>query len=199
MLGVFLFVTALWTTNSLHGLDYAVVALLGVAALLITRVLNWEDVLTDRVAWDVFIWYGGIYQLASALAATGIAKVFTQAAQQHVAGPWGVTLVVLLAVYFYAHYGFASITAHASAMYLAFLLVLTATGTPPIVAALALAYLSNLSASLTHYGTTSTPMYYGAGYLTQTQWWKVGFLVSLPNFVIWTVVGMTWWKVLGWW
>jgi DASS family divalent anion:Na+ symporter len=199
MLGVFLFVTVLWTTNSLHGLDYAVVALLGVAALLITRVLNWEDVLTDRVAWDVFIWYGGIYQLASTLAASGIAKVFTQAAQQHVAGPWGVTFVVLLAVYFYAHYGFASITAHASAMYLAFLLVLTATGTPPIVAALALAYLSNLSASLTHYGTTSTPMYYGAGYLTQTQWWKVGFLVSLPNFVIWTVVGMTWWKVLDWW
>ena len=146
----------------------------------------------------MFIWYGGIYQLASALAATGIAKVFTEAAQAP-AGPWGVTLAILLVVYFYAHYGFTSITAHASAMFPTPLLVLTATGTPPTVAVLTLAYLSNLAASLTHYGTTCTPMYFGAGYLTQAQWWKVGFLVSLPNLAIWTLVGMAWWKVLGWW
>jgi divalent anion:Na+ symporter, DASS family len=199
MLGVFLFVTVLWSTNALHSLDYAVVALLGVAAMLVTRVLDWEDVLADRVAWDVFLWYGGIYQLASALAGTGIAKVFTQTAEGYVAGPWGVTLAALLLVYFYAHYGFASITAHASAMYPAFLLVLTTTGTPDIVAVLTLAYLSSLAASLTHYGTTSTPMYYGEGYLTQSAWWKVGFLVSVLNLVIWTVVGMAWWKALGWW
>jgi len=199
MLGVFLFVTVLWSTNALHGLDYAVVAFLGMAALLVTRVLDWDDVLSDRVAWDVFIWYGGIYQLASALAATGIAKVFTQAAHAHITGPWGVTLAVLLIIYFYAHYGFASITAHASAMFPTFVLMLTATGTPAIVAVLTLAYLSNLAASLTHYGTTSTPMYFGAGYLTQAQWWRVGFLVSLSNLAIWTLVGMAWWKVLGWW
>jgi DASS family divalent anion:Na+ symporter len=162
-------------------------------------VLDWDDVLSDRVAWDVFIWYGGIYQLASALAATGIAKVFTQAAHAHITGPWGVTLAVLLIIYFYAHYGFASITAHASAMFPTFVLMLTATGTPAIVAVLTLAYLSNLAASLTHYGTTSTPMYFGAGYLTQAQWWRVGFLVSLSNLAIWTLVGMAWWKVLGWW
>ena len=68
-----------------------------------------------------------------------------------------------------------------------------------MVAVLVLAYLTNLTASLTHYGTTSTPIYYGAGYLTQSNWWRVGFLVSLPNIVIWTLVGMAWWKVLGWW
>ena len=31
--------------------------------------------------------------------------------------PSGLVFVVLLLIYFYAHYGFASITAHASAMF----------------------------------------------------------------------------------
>ena len=113
--------------------------------------------------------------------------------------PWVAALVVLLLIYFYAHYAFASITAHASAMFMPFLAVLIAAGAPTVAAVLVLAYLTNLTASLTHYGTTSTPIYYGAGYLSQASWWRVGFLVSLPNIVIWTIIGMAWWKLLGWW
>ena len=70
---------------------------------------------------------------------------------------------MLLLIYFYAHYGFASITAHVTAMFTPFLLVVVAAGAPPLVAVLFLAYFSNLSASLTHYGTTTGPIYFGAG------------------------------------
>lgn len=200
MLGIFVLITLLWSTNSLHGIDYAVVALLAVTALLLSGVLEWHDVLSDRVAWDVFIWYGGIYQLARALAETGVTKLFAQFIGQGIAGwSWGAALVALLLVYYYAHYGFASITAHASAMYVPFLVVLIAAGTPVIVAVLTLAYLSNLTASLTHYGTTSTPIYYGTGYVSQMTWWKLGLIVSIPNILIWTIGGMLWWKLLGWW
>ena len=76
--------------------------------------------------------------------------------------PWGAALAVLLLVYFYAHYGFASITAHATAMYTPFLVVTIAAGAPPALAVLSLAYFSNLSASLTHFGTTPAPIYFGA-------------------------------------
>ena len=105
---------------------------------------------------------------------------------------------MLLLIYFYAHYGFASITAHASAMFMPFLLVMLAAGTPAAVAVLSLAFLSNLTASLTHYGTTSTPIYFGAGYLSQSDWWTRGLLVSVPNILIWTLIGIAWWKLLGW-
>ena len=54
--------------------------------------------------------------------------------------PWWLALVVLLLVYFYAHYAFASITAHATAMYIPFLLVTLAAGAPPMLAVLSLAY-----------------------------------------------------------
>jgi DASS family divalent anion:Na+ symporter len=200
MLVVFALITILWSTTALHGIEYALVALLAVVALLMTGVLEWDDVLSDKTAWDVFIWYGGIYQLARALAESGVTELFAKGVAGLIAGmPWIAALAVLLVIYFYAHYGFASITAHASAMFMPFLAVLIAAGAPRMVSVLVLAYLTNLTASLTHYGTTSTPIYYGAGYLSQASWWRVGFLVSLPNIMIWTLVGMAWWKVLGWW
>ena len=62
-----------------------------------------------------------------------------------------------------------------------------------------LAYFSNLSASLTHYGTTTAPMVFASGYVTLPDWWKVGLMVSLANLAIWLTVGLAWWKLLGFW
>jgi DASS family divalent anion:Na+ symporter len=49
-------------TQALHHIHYAVVALIGVATLLLTRVLDWDDLMSQRPAWDVFIWYGGLVE-----------------------------------------------------------------------------------------------------------------------------------------
>ncbi len=200
MLLVFGLVTVLWATKALHGIDYPIVALVAMLALLLSGVLTWEDVLGERAAWDVFIWYGGIYQMARALGDTGITTWLAGVAGAFTAGwPWGAALAVLLFIYFYVHYAFASITAHASAMFIPFLVVLLAAGTPPYLAVLSLAYLSNLTASLTHYGTTTSPIYFGAGYVGQGAWWRVGLMVSVVNIVIWVTVGFAWWRLLGWW
>ena len=70
---------------------------------------------------------------------------------------------------------------------------------PPALTVLSLAYLSNLDASLTHYGTTPAPIYFGAGYVRQKTWWWLGLVASVPNILIWALVGGAWWKLLGWW
>jgi DASS family divalent anion:Na+ symporter len=200
MLGVFLLVASLWTTTMWHGIDYAAVALLGMCVLLLSGVLDWEDVIAERGAWDVFIWYGGMVRLAEALGETGITKRFAEASADFTAGwPWWAALALLALIYFYAHYAFASISAHALAMYTPFLVIVLAAGAPPFLAVMLLAYLSNLSAGLTHYGTTPGPIYFGAGYVTQQTWWRLGLIASIPNIVIWAVVGLLWWKVLGLW
>lgn len=54
-------------------------------------------------------------------------------------------------------------------MYTAFLAVATACGTPPLLAAIALAQLSNLMGCLTTYGIGSAPPYFGAGYVAQVR------------------------------
>lgn len=184
----------------LSSLDYAIPPLIGVCALLLTGVLDWNDVLSERGAWDVFIWYGGLVRMAEALGETGLTKRFADTAAGFTSGwIWWLALGGLLLVYFYAHYGFASITAHATAMYTPFLVVILAAGAPPYLAVLSLAYLSNLDAGLTHYGTTPAPIFFGANYVTQRRWWLLGLLVSIPNILIWTIFGFGWWKLLGWW
>ena len=200
MLLVFMLVGGLWTTQAWHGIHYAVVAMIGVAVLLLSRVLDWDDLMSQRPAWDVFIWYGGLVRMAEALGETGITKRFAEVVAGWTTGwTWAAALVVLLLIYFYAHYGFASITAHATAMFTPFLAVTIAAGAPVALAVLGLAYYSNLSASLTHYGTTHAPIYFGARYVTQRDWWRIGFRVSLVTIPLWGVLGVLWWKVLGWW
>ncbi|MDQ3134457.1 MAG: anion permease [Acidobacteriota bacterium] len=200
MLLVFGVVAALWMTTAFHGINYAVVALVGICVLLLSGVLEWEDVLAERGAWDVFIWYGGLVRMAEALGETGLTKRFAEAAAGFTAGwQWWAALGLLLLIYFYAHYAFASITAHATAMYTPFLVVILAAGAPAHLAVLSLAYLSNLDASLTHYGTTPAPIWFGANYVTQRTWWRLGLIASIPNILIWVAIGFAWWKLLGWW
>jgi DASS family divalent anion:Na+ symporter len=200
MLFVFALVAGLWMTTALHHINYAVVALLGISVLFISNVLTWDDITGERPAWDVFIWYGGLVRMAEALGETGITVKFAQAAASMTVGwSWGAALAVLALVYFYAHYGFASITAHASAMFVPFLAVVIAAGAPPLLSVLVLAYFSNLSACLTHYGTTPAPIYFGARYVTQKDWWLYGFVISVMSILVFATVGLGWWKLLGWW
>ena len=200
MLAVFVLLIALWTTRAWHGIDYPIVALVGLGVLLVTRVLEWGDVLSERSAWDTLVWYGALFQMARMLGETGVITSFAQFAAGLTAGTtWVVALVGLVVVYTYAHYAFASITAHVSAMYAPFLVVVLAAGTPPALAVLSLAFVSSLGASLTQYGTTPGPVYFGAGYVTLAQWWRVGLIVTTANLAIWLAAGSIWWKLLGWW
>jgi DASS family divalent anion:Na+ symporter len=200
MLLVFALVAGLWMTTALHGIHYAAVALLGICVLLLFGVIDWEDVKSERGAWDVFIWYGGLVQLAGALAETGLPGQFAHAVAGLAHGwPWWGALLVLLLVYFFAHYAFASITAHATAMYIPFLAVMLAAKVPGGIAVLSLSYGSNLMAGLTHYGTTPGPIYFGAGYVSQATWWRVGLVASVASLAIWMTVGVAWWRVLGLW
>ncbi|MBA3578791.1 MAG: anion permease [Gemmatimonadaceae bacterium] len=200
MLVVFRGVAGLWMTMGLHGMHYTAIALLAICGLLLTDVLTWDDITSERAAWDIFVWYGGLVMMAGALSRSGLTRTFAElAAGMTVGWVWWAALGGLLLVYFYAHYGFASITAHATAMYIPFLVVILAAGAPPWVAVLSLAYYSNLCAGITHYGTTPGPILFGAGYVSQGTLWKLGLMASVPNILIFGLLGGLWWKLLGWW
>jgi DASS family divalent anion:Na+ symporter len=112
---------------------------------------------------------------------------------------WVVGFLGLSLTYFYAHYFFASNTAQVGAMYAAFLAVAIGLGTPPMLAALVLAFFSNLFACTTHYGTGPGPIFFGTGDVSLGTWWKTGFAMSVVYIVIWLGVGALWWRVLGLW
>jgi divalent anion:Na+ symporter, DASS family len=197
---ILLAVMAGWVTSPWHGVSNTFVALSGLSAILLTRVLTWEDLLGERRAWDALIWFAPLLMMSDALYRTGVVKILSGKLFGLMAGwEWMPVLVALAVSYLYLHYAFASLTAHATALYPGFLAAALAAGVPPLLAALPLAYLSSLNACLTHYGTGSAPVFFGAGYVRQGEWWRLGFLISLVDLTIWMGIGMGWWKLIGFW
>jgi DASS family divalent anion:Na+ symporter len=189
-----------WITSPWHGINNTFVALAGLSSILLARVLTWDDLLAEHRAWDALIWFAPMVMMADQLNELGVVKVFSAKLFALMHGwPWPVALIALVAAYCYIHYTFASMTAHVTALYPGFFAAALAAGAPPLLAALPLAYFSNLNAAMTHYGTGSAPVYFNAGYVRQGDWWRVGFLISLVNLAVWLGVGMLWWKVIGLW
>jgi divalent anion:Na+ symporter, DASS family len=163
-------------------------------------VLQWHDLVGDTVAWDALVWFGGLVMLAGELDKAGVPTAFANLAADVVGGwPWWWALAALLVIYLYSHYAFASMVAHVTAMFPAFFAVAIGAGAPPLLAALTFGFFSSLNAAITHYATGPAPIVFGAGYLSQAQWWRVGFLISLVHVVIWLPIGFLWWKLIGLW
>ena len=202
VLAVFVGSLALWATSSLTHMNATGVGMLAVTVLLLTNVLTWQDVLQEKGAWNTMFWMGSLIALAGALSSSGFIKVVADmagAAIQSAGLSWLAAFIILVLIYVYSHYAFASVSAHIGAMYAAFLAVAVAVGTPPLLAAISFAALSNIMIPLTHYGGGAAPILYGAGYVPQGTWWKLGFLIVTVNLVIWLGIGSLWWHVIGLW
>lgn len=197
---ILLAVMAGWVTSPWHGIPNAFVALGGISAILLVGVLRWDELLAERRAWDALVWFAPLIMMADALNDTGVIQVLSKTVFSHRRGlPWIPALAVMALVYFYVHYGFASLTAQVTALYPGFLAASVVAGAPPLLAALVLAFFSNLNAGITHYGTGSAPVFFEAGYVSQGTWWKLGLAVSVVNVILWLGIGSLWWKLVGLW
>jgi DASS family divalent anion:Na+ symporter len=197
---IFVAVMGGWVTSPWHGINNTIVALAGISAILLCRVVTWDELLAEGRAWDALIWFGPLIMMADALNESGVIRILSSAIFQVMHGwSWPVAAIALTVAYVYIHYGFASLTAHVMALYPSFLAAGVAAGAPPLAMALVLAFLSSLNAAMTHYGTGSAPVFFGAGYVAQGTWWRLGLLISLMNLIIWLGIGPLWWKALGMW
>lgn len=198
---VFFFLVLLWMSGEqVFGIDSTTVALLGVSSLILTGVLTWEDIKSEREAWDTLVWFSTLVMMAAYLNKFGLIGWMSGHIQNVLTGySWWAVWLMLVLSYFYSHYLFASNTAHVASMYAAFLAVGIALGAPTVLMALSLAFCSSLFACLTHYGTGCAPILFGSEYVNLKSWWKMGAIISVIFLLIWIVVGALWWKVLGLW
>ena len=201
MAATFVLLLVLWTVGDIvFGLSATTAGFIGLVVLIVGGVLTWEDIIKEKSAWDTMIWFSVLYMMASALSSYGLIGWLTDGIARHLGGMnWVLALVLLVLVYFYSHYMFASATAHISAMYPAFLAVAIALGAPPMLSALVLAYMSNAFTSLTQYAGGASPAIFGTGFNTAGQWWRVSFIASLASLFCWIVIGGGWMKLIGMW
>jgi DASS family divalent anion:Na+ symporter len=197
MLGVFIILIVLWSFGSPF-LSATMTALIGLVLLLLTRVLHWEDVLKEKGAWDTLIWFATLLTLAGYITKFGLSGWFGDVVKEHFAGVnWGWGLIILSMVYFYAHYFFASNLAHIGALFLPFFVVAVNLGAPVKLTTLILGFISSLFGSLTHFGSGPAPILYGANFVKIGDWWRLGFICSVVNLLIWGLIGGLWWKFIG--
>ncbi|KAJ8449483.1 hypothetical protein Cgig2_002280 [Carnegiea gigantea] len=202
MAATLLLTVGLWVFGGVLDIDAVSAAILGLSVLLVTGVVTWKECLAESVAWDTLTWFAALIAMAGYLNKYGLISWFSDTVVKFVGGlglSWQLSFGILVLLYFYSHYFFASGAAHIGAMFTAFLSVASALGAPPYFAAIVLAFLSNLMGGLTHYGIGSAPVFYGANYVPLAQWWGYGFIISIVNIIIWLGVGGVWWKAIGLW
>lgn len=138
--------------------------MIGLSILLLLGVLNWDDCLSEKSAWDTLAWFAVLVGMAGQLTNLGVVTWMSDCvakALQSLSLSWPAAFGLLQAAYFFIHYLFASQTGHVGALFSAFLAMHIAAGVPGIVAALALAYNTNLFGALTHYSSGQAAVYYG--------------------------------------
>jgi DASS family divalent anion:Na+ symporter len=200
VLATFIFLIILWMFGEFIGIRATVTAMIGLQILLLTKVLRWKDLLEEHGAWDTFLWFAVLVTIPTFLSKLGFTSWFSHQIVSDVSSfSWIPGFFFVSLIYFYSHYFFASNVGHISAMFAPFFLVSIALGTPPYLAALFLGFLSSLFGGLTHYGSGPAPIFFGAGFVSITQWWQIGAITSLVNLSIWMIIGALWWKVLGLW
>ncbi|CAC0099166.1 Putative malate transporter YflS [Salmonella enterica subsp. enterica serovar Typhisuis] len=192
----------LWIFGSSLGVDATTASFVGLSILLLSGVLTWEDVKSEKGAWDTLIWFAALLMMANQLKKLGFTSWFGNLIGDSIGSTmhgtsWIIILLLLNAAYFYTHYFFASGNAQIAALYAVFLGVGLHLNIPAAPMALMLAFTSSLYCSLTQYTHARGPILFGAGYVPTGVWWRTGFIISLFNQAVFLTVGLAWWKVLG--
>ncbi|KAH6767007.1 GTP cyclohydrolase II [Perilla frutescens var. hirtella] len=192
MITTMLIAVSLWIFGGGLGISNVVGAMLGLSILLLTGVVDWDDCLSEKSAWDTFAWFAVLVGMAEQLTHLGIVSWMSNHVSESLVSlslSWPIELFLLQFAYFSIHYMFASQTGHVGALYSAFLAMHLASGVPGGLAAFALAYNTSLFGALTHYSSGQAAVYFGAGYMELQDVFKFGFIMAVVNLVIWGVVG----------
>lgn len=141
-----------------------VAAFLGLTLLLAVGVLEWDDCLSEKSAWNTLVWFGILVGMAGQLNGVGVVSWLSDGVASLLkslsVNSVGAFFILQLA-YFFSHYLFASQTAHVGALYSAFLGMHLASKVPSLLSALVLGYNTNLFGALMHYSSGQAVVYYG--------------------------------------
>ena len=177
MLGLGMLALVMWIFGKQIGVNGTTAALAVLSLLVLTNVISWEDVITNKGAINVFIWFATLVAMASGLKKVGFLKWAAGLISGGLVSFDPVSIVILLVVLFFLfHYFFASVTAHTVALLPLFLGVATNLLPASMIEPLALLLVGSLGLMgiITPYATGPSPIWYGAGYISQSTWWKLG-------------------------
>lgn len=186
----------LWLTKGIHGIDYSVTGMLGVAGLVISGVLKWEDI-QNNMEWGtaLFIFGGGI-SLGLAMGYSGAADYFAYLFFPLVQGGGWLLLFVGVGI-------FGALVTNAMANVAAAALILPIVipmaqleGVNPTVLALCLGMATSF-AMLLVIGCPPNAIAYSYRYFKSSDLTKAGMIATPVLLGLLVLVATAWWKILG--
>jgi L-tartrate/succinate antiporter len=168
------------------------VALAVISVMLLAKVVTWNDILANKQAWSVLVWFATLVAMAEGLSSVGFLSWFgTQAAAYMTRIPLVPMMIAAVAAFFIIHYLFASITAQATALLPVFLLaVLSVPGVPAKALTLILVYSLGLMGVLTPYASGPAPIWYSSGYIPTKDFWRLGAIMGALYLAVLLAVGL---------
>ncbi len=197
MLVLALLALALWVWGS-HEVNGTEAALIVLMLMSLLGVITWDDILGNKAAWNVLIWFGTLVTLAGGLNHVGFLAWFAGKSAVLVQGySQTAVMVILLTIFFVSHYLFASVTAHVTA--LLGLFITTAAGIAGVdlhQTALLLAMSLGLMGIITPYGAGPSPIWYGSRYVSPAAFWALGAVFGLLYLASFLLIAVPWIGVL---
>ena len=167
----------LWIFNQEFGLDSTTVAITIVSIMVLSNIITWDDLISNKAAFNILIWFASLVAMASGLQKVGILTWIGTNTQAMLSGMSPTALIIsLLVLFFILHYFFASVTAHITALIPIFMAIAINLLTPEQIIPFTIILAGSLGVMgiITPYATGPSPIWYGAGYISQGRWWALG-------------------------
>ncbi|PSW26365.1 2-oxoglutarate translocator [Photobacterium phosphoreum] len=199
---IFIALVIMWIFGPMLNLDATSAAFIGLSAMLMLGVLNWDDIKSEKGAWDTLIWFSVLMGMANHLRSLGVVKWLGVNVSAFLSSTMNgaspiIFLLVLMLFFLLTSYLFASGTAKIVALSGVIIGALLTLGVQPIIALLSVAGIMNIGCNLTTYSHARNPLAMGYGYHTPGKWMMNGIVICGAGYIIFMSTGLIWWKILG--
>jgi L-tartrate/succinate antiporter len=204
MAGLVVFAMALWIFGAnpnialpwlgANFINATTVVFVIIGLMLVTSVIDYRDIVTESAAWEVFLYFTTLLTLADGLNRIGFVKWVAEVAAKPLStmSPT-VAMLLLVALFFWIHYFFSSLTAHTAAVLPVILAVgMTMPGMPALPLALLCVYSLGLMGVITPYATGPAPIYFASGYVAKGDFWRLGLIYGVIYFLVLLGIGAPW-------
>ena len=182
LMGIFAIVAlVLWIFGKELNVDSTVAAMVVLTLMVLSNVVTWDDVINNKAAWNILVWFSTLVALASGLNDVGILGWIGKSAEASLSVLSPTMLMIsMIVLFFLLHYFFASLTAHTTALMPIFIAIAVKLISPEQLPTFMILLTSSigLMGIITPYGTGPSPIWYGAGYISQGRWWFLGAIFA---------------------
>lgn len=196
MIALAVFALVFWIGGKTFGVNATTVALSVMVLMVLFGIINWNDLLSNKSAWGVLAWFGSLVTLAGGLKNVGFLEWVARVGGEYLShfDPM-VTFVGLIIFFYVLHYFFASTTAHVTALLGLFIAVAgSISGIDVNELTLFLMLSLGIMGIITPYGTGPSPVWYGSGYVSSSDFWRLGFIFGAFYLIVFLVVCIPWVK-----